>query len=152
MIVKTGVKIGFVEGVILLGLIATVVTAAVKLSSLFVPLFTLLLVFIYHKVLEAEEDVKRELREELRREIERLKKDVKGQFTIAGLFAVFIMLIVTMKLMPDIISYCDSIAATLEEKGYTIAAFLIKLVPASIVISILSAIYYYAKPIILREG
>ncbi len=141
-------KIGFVEGVILLGLIATVVTAAVTLSSLFVPLFTLLLVFIYRKVLEAEEEVKKELREE----IERLKKDVKGQFTIAGLFAVFIMLIVTMKLMPDIISYCDDIASTLNDKGYTIAAFLIKLVPASIVISILSAIYYYAKPIILREG
>lgn len=145
-------RLGFVEGVILLGLLTTVLVTAITLSSLFVPLFTLLLVFIYHKVLEAEEEVKRELREEMRREIERLKKDVGGQFTIAGLFAVFIMLIVTMKLMPDIISYCDNIAATLEEKGYTIAAFLIKLVPASIVISILSAIYYYAKPIILREG
>jgi len=143
-------KLGLVEGVILFGLLTTVVATAVTLNALFVPLFTLLLIFIYHKVEEVEEEIKREVREEMRREIERLKKDIRGQFTIAGLFAVFLMLIITMKLMPDIISFCDSIATTLEDNGYTIAAFLIKLVPASIVISILSAIYFYAKPIIIR--
>lgn len=140
-------KYGFVEGVLLLGLIATVIITAIQFT-IFVPLFTLLLIFIYYKVIEAEEEVKKELK----REIEGLRRDLRGQFTIAGLFAVFIMLIITMKLMPDIVSYCDSIASTLEDKGYTIASFLVKLIPASIVISILSAIYFYAKPIIMKEG
>ena len=83
--------------------------------------------------------------------VKKLKEDTKAQFTIAGLFAVFLMLIITMKLMPNIVSICDNISKTLEDGGYSIAAFLIKLVPASIVISILSAIYFYAKPIIMRR-
>lgn len=145
-------KFGFNEGVLLFGLIVIVAALAIQLSSLFIPLFTLLLIFIYFKIIEAEDEVKREVKRELKREIEELRRDIKGQFTIAGLFAVFIMLIVTMKLMPDIVSYCNDISSTLENDGYVIAAFLVKLVPASIVISILSAIFFYAKPIIMREG
>ena len=49
------IRLGFVEGVILLGLVTTVIATAITLSSLFVPLFTLLLVFIYFEVFQAEE-------------------------------------------------------------------------------------------------
>ena len=140
-------KIGFEEGLVLFGLAVTVIAIGLSVNSLFIPCFTLLLTFIYLKIVDAEKEMKRIVREE----VEKLKKDSKAQFTIAGLFAVFLMLIITMKLMPDIVSICDNISKTLEDGGYSIAAFLIKLVPASIVISILSAIYFYARPIIMRE-
>lgn len=79
-----------------------------------------------------------------------LRKDERGQFTIAGLFALFIMLVVTVKLLPTIYDFCEQAAQTAEQNGDTFTAFLIRLIPASIVISELMAIYYYAKPIIVR--
>ena len=140
-------KIGFEEGIILFGLAVTVIAIGFSVNSLFIPCFTLLLTFIYLKIVDAE----KEMRKIVKEEVKKLKEDTKAQFTIAGLFAVFLMLIITMKLMPNIVSICDNISKTLEDGGYSIAAFLIKLVPASIVISILSAIYFYARPIIMRE-
>lgn len=95
-------------------------------------------------------DAEKEMKKEIRKEIEKLKSE-KGQFTIAGLFSVFIMLIVTMYLMPSILDICDQIALELSRHDQQIAAFLVRLIPASIVVSILSAIFFYAKPLIVRE-
>ena len=78
-------------------------------------------------------------------------KDIKGQFTIAGLFALLIMLVVSVKLLPIIYKYCEEGANLAESKGDALTAFLLRLIPVSIVISELMAVYYYAKPIIVRE-
>ncbi len=74
----------------------------------------------------------------------------KGQFTIAGLFALFIMLIVTIQLFPTIYDLCNQGAQMAQDKGDILTAYLIRLIPPSIVISELMAIYYYAKPLIFR--
>ncbi|ADB58725.1 hypothetical protein [Archaeoglobus profundus] len=75
----------------------------------------------------------------------------RGQFTIAGLFALLIMLVVSVKLLPMVYQYCEEGAQLAESKGDALTAFLLRLIPVSIVISELMAIYYYAKPIIVRE-
>jgi len=75
----------------------------------------------------------------------------RGQFTIAGLFALLIMLVVSVKLLPIVYQYCEEGAQLAESKGDALTAFLLRLIPVSIVISELMAIYYYAKPIIVRE-
>lgn len=118
--------------------------------ALLVSMLSMIIGFIYYKVLDAEIELKKEIKK-LRKEIEGIKRNESGQFTIAGLFSVFIMLIVTMYLMPSILDICDQIALELERHNQQIASFLVRLIPASIVISILSAIFFYAKPIIMRE-
>jgi len=77
-------------------------------------------------------------------------KDKKGQFTIAGLFALLILIVVTIKIMPIIYQYCEEGASLAESKGDALSAFFWRLIPVSIVIAELMGIYYYAKPLIIR--
>jgi len=78
-------------------------------------------------------------------------KDRRGQFTIAGLFALLIMLICLVQFLPMIYEFCENASQVAEEHGDHITAFFIRLIPLCIVISVLTAIYYYAKPLIIRR-
>jgi len=73
----------------------------------------------------------------------------KGQFTIAGLFALFIMLVVTVKFLPVIYQFCNEGAELAESNGDTLTAFLLRLIPPCIPISIIATIFFYAKPYIV---
>ncbi|ADB58652.1 hypothetical protein [Archaeoglobus profundus] len=77
--------------------------------------------------------------------------DRRGQFTVAGLFALMIMLIVAVKFLPIIYDYCEEGAQLAESRGDMLSSFLWRLIPVSIVIAILTCIYHYAKPLILRD-
>ncbi len=80
-----------------------------------------------------------------------MRKDKKGQFTILALFTLFITLVVTVQFLPMIYDICYNISQVCEEKGDYVAAFLVRLIPVSIVIVELASIFYYAKPYIIKE-
>jgi len=80
-----------------------------------------------------------------------LTKNRKGQFTILALFTLFITLLVTVQFMPQIYSICENVSQIALAHGDYVTAYLVKLIPVSIVLVEIASIYYYAKPYIIRE-
>ena len=78
-------------------------------------------------------------------------RDERAQFTMLGLIVAFVTLIVTADLFPLIYDLCENVSSTAMERGDWATAYIVKLIPFTIVGVELASIYYYAKPYIIRE-